>query len=182
MSDAADEFVIDVKLHRIDDLFRSIDPSPLVERDLDNEIEEFIVDWARDAAHRATLRLVIHETSGEPFDAQGVRTSIANYFLYLRDRQTRRIRHLLREGRRALGVGAVFLIACSALGQALSSLVEGPAGATLREGLLIIGWVANWRPVEIFLYDWRPMRAQGQIYQRLADAAIEFRSDRRPAP
>jgi hypothetical protein len=30
-------------------------------------------------------------------------------------------------------------------------------GSLLSEGLLIIGWVALWRPVESFLYDWWPI-------------------------
>ncbi|MFZ5617530.1 MAG: hypothetical protein ACOZAA_09455 [Pseudomonadota bacterium] len=174
MTAESGEFAINVKLHAIGDLFKSIDPSPLVERDIDDEIEDFVVDWARDAAHGARIRLVIREQTGEPFDADGIRASVANYFTYLRNRQDRRIRHLLREGRRALGVGVLFLLVCSALGQALSALIGGPVGATLKEGLLIIGWVANWRPVEIFLYDWRPMHGQLEIYERLAAARIEF--------
>lgn len=178
MAAESGEFAIDVKLHAISDLFKSIDPSPLVERDLDDEIEDFVVDWARDAPRGARIRLVIREEAREPFDAAGIRESVANYFTYLRNRQDRRIRHLLREGRRALGVGVVFLLICSGLGEALSALIGGPVGLMLKEGLLIIGWVANWRPVEIFLYDWRPMRGQLEIYERLAAARIEFNSGR----
>jgi len=37
-----------------------------------------------------------------------------------------------------------------------------------RESLLIGGWVAMWRPLEIFLYDWWPIRAEVRLYDRLA--------------
>lgn len=173
---ASGAYSIDVKLHAIGDLFKSIDPSPLVERDIDDEIEEFIVGWAREAPHGAKLRVVIHLQQAELFDAPKIRTSIANYFAYLSDRQKQRIRRLLHDGRRALAIGLLFLLACSLLGPGLSTIIGGAVGSMLKEGLLIIGWVANWRPVEIFLYDWRPMREQLRIYDRLAAAEIDFAS------
>ena len=52
-----------------------------------------------------------------------------------------------------------------------------PFGEFLSEGLLIIGWVANWRPAEIFLYDWRPMKRQREILDELANMDIHFRID-----
>jgi hypothetical protein len=47
-------------------------------------------------------------------------------------------------------------------------LGEEGLGALLRESLLIGGWVAMWRPMEIFLYDWWPIRAEGKLYDRLS--------------
>jgi hypothetical protein len=41
-------------------------------------------------------------------------------------------------------------------------------GALIRETLVIGGWVAMWRPLEIFLYDWWPIRAERQLYERLS--------------
>jgi hypothetical protein len=35
----------------------------------------------------------------------------------------------------------------------------------IREGFLIGGWVAMWRPLEVFLYDWWPNR-QSQLLRR----------------
>jgi hypothetical protein len=36
------------------------------------------------------------------------------------------------------------------------------------EGMLIIGWVAMWRPLEIFLYEWVPIRRRCHILAKLA--------------
>ncbi len=44
-----------------------------------------------------------------------------------------------------------------------------------REGLIILGWVANWRPLEIFLYEWLPLARQQRLYRRLSEARIEVR-------
>ena len=167
---------IEVSLDTPDALFHAFDPSPLVARDLDDEVEAWIVESARELPHRA-YRLIIHiaEETGTPANHQALAQAIRNYFLYRRDVQARRLRLLMREGRQALALGLGFLILCSGLGFAAMRLVPAPFGGFLNEGLLIIGWVANWRPVEIFLYDWRPMRRQRDIYDALGHMQINIR-------
>jgi hypothetical protein len=41
--------------------------------------------------------------------------------------------------------------------------------------LIIFGWVANWRPTEIFLYEWWPIVRRRNLYRRLSQARIELR-------
>ncbi|MEX0644814.1 MAG: hypothetical protein WD076_05860 [Parvularculaceae bacterium] len=169
---------ISVRLPKIDELFVSFDPSPLVERDIDNAIEEYIVDSAIDAPRGSRFKLTIHlpvdAQSGE--DAVVVAKSVRNYFAYMRDREALRVRRLLREGRSALLVGFLFLAACVAMGQALIAVEKGAFASVIREGLIIIGWVANWRPIEIFLYDWRPLARRRQVYAALAELEVEVKS------
>jgi hypothetical protein len=45
----------------------------------------------------------------------------------------------------------------------------------VSESLLILGWVANWRPVEIFFYGWSPIVRRRTLYRRLAAARVEVR-------
>jgi hypothetical protein len=45
----------------------------------------------------------------------------------------------------------------------------------LREGLIIGGWVAMWRPMEIFLYEWWPLLRKGRLYQKLSRMHVEVR-------
>ena len=40
----------------------------------------------------------------------------------------------------------------------------------MRKSLTLLGWVANWRPIEIFLYDWWPIARRRDLYRRLAAA------------
>lgn len=45
------------------------------------------------------------------------------------------------------------------LAQAVSKLLlKSRLGITLRESLVISGWVALWKPVELLLYDWYHLR------------------------
>ena len=110
----------------------------------------------------------------KPQRTSAPKTSVANYFSFLRDRETRRIRHLMREGREAALVGVAFLAACTVGAQALKSVHGGALFSLLAEGLLIIGWVANWRAVSIFLYEWRPMRRKMKDYDRLASLDVQI--------
>lgn len=45
-------------------------------------------------------------------------------------------------------------------------------GGLLQDGLVIIGWVALWRPAEIFLYDWWPLRGEVVRYGILSRIAV----------
>lgn len=40
-------------------------------------------------------------------------------------------------------------------------------------GLIIIGWVAMWHPIEALLYDWWPIREQRLYFEKIADLDIE---------
>jgi hypothetical protein len=69
------------------------------------------------------------------------------------------------------------LAVCIGLGQVLrTALPESALGRLLAEGITIFGWVANWRPAEILLYDIWAVRRRVNLYRRLADAQIELKS------
>jgi hypothetical protein len=54
-------------------------------------------------------------------------------------------------------------------------LGDNPVARFLTEGLIILGWVANWRPIEIFLYDWWPLTQRRKLFEQLAAAPVEVR-------
>ena len=41
---------------------------------------------------------------------------------------------------------------------ATAVLGSGNVSRFAEESLIILGWAANWKPIEIFLYDWWPWR------------------------
>jgi hypothetical protein len=57
----------------------------------------------------------------------------------------------------------------------LLQLRSGTLPIILREGLIIAGWVAMWRPMEIFLYEWWPLLRKGRLYQKLSRMHVEVR-------
>jgi hypothetical protein len=72
-------------------------------------------------------------------------------------------------------IGVVFLALGVVVGQALERMFgPGRLSAFLHESLLIGGWVVMWRPLEIFLYDWWPIRAEARLLERLAKMPVHL--------
>jgi hypothetical protein len=44
------------------------------------------------------------------------------------------------------------------------------------EGLTIGGWVAMWRPMEIYLYDWWPLRRRGTLLDGLSRVDVDVQA------
>jgi len=165
---------IEINLSRLGQLFNSLDPSPFHERDLDQDAEEYIVGSAEEIARQRPLCLVIHlpaeqlPTPGAP----DLGEAIHHYFEYRETHERRRLRLLFRDGRIALATGLAFLFSCVFLRQVAYSFGHGAPSEILGEGLLIIGWVAMWRPLEIFLYEWVPLRRRCRILAKLSTMPV----------
>ena len=168
---------IEIRIEKIAQLFHSLDPFPFREKDLDNDAEEFIVGWARELPPDKPLRIVVHlpETQASTPEAHELSAALAQYFDYRARVIALDLNELFRVGRRAMAIGLTVLFFSVVTGQTIGSLAPSPIGRVIEESLLIFGWVANWRPIEIFLYDWWPIVRRGNLYQRLSAAHVELR-------
>jgi hypothetical protein len=83
---------------------------------------------------------------------------------------------LFRHGRTSLLIGLTVLAGAIALGDFLANLLKtSRIGEILRESLTIGGWVSMWRPLEVFLYDWWPIRNEARLSDRLAAMPVRVR-------
>jgi hypothetical protein len=170
--------LIQVHVAELKQLFNSIDPSPFRNKDLDPKAEEFIVGWAKDMPRDAPLGLVVDldRPAGLPDEAAVLRDAIHEFFQQRADAFRRRLRELFRVGRTSLLIGLIALAAAIAVGDFLASLMKGSRiGEILRESLTIGGWVSMWRPLEVFLYDWWPIRDEARLSDRLAAMPVRIR-------
>jgi hypothetical protein len=169
--------VVEIRVAELRQLFNAIDPSPFRQRDLDPRAEEFIVDWARDLPVDEPWGLVVHldRPAGRADEAAALREAIHEYFGQRVVAARRRLRELFRRGRISLVIALAFLTASVAVGDAVAGyLGDGRFAEVIREGFLIGGWVAMWRPLEVFLYDWWPIRAEGRLLQRLSTMPVRI--------
>lgn len=179
-TEAAKVEVIEVRVPELSRLFNPMDPSPLYDRDLDVSVEEFIVDWAREAPGNAPLELLVHVSRADPQenDVTLAGDPIHAFFRNRAERTRFRLRALLRNGRTSLTIGIAFLAVVIAIGDLVAWLMHGNRlGEIIAESVMIGGWVAMWRPLEIFLYDWWPLRAEARLYDRLASVPVTLRYD-----
>jgi hypothetical protein len=168
---------IEIRIEEIAQLFHSLDPFPFREKDLDREAEEFIVGWARELPTDKPLRIVVHlpETQASTPEAHELSAALTQYFGYRARVIALDLNELFRVGRRAMAIGLTVLSFSVVTGQTVGSLAPSPIGRVIEESLLIFGWVAHWRPIEIFLYDWWPIVRRRNLYQRLSAARVELR-------
>lgn len=164
---------IEVRLRDAQQLFNSMDPSPFHEKDLDRDAEEFIVSWAKEIPLGEPVALRVHlETGTLDGTPSVIGDAVRNYFTARAEHGRREFRQLMRLGRRSLTIGIVFLGVCIAGAEFIAR--EGLAlSSYVRESLTIAGWVAMWRPMEIYLYDWWPIRRANRNLERLATMDVE---------
>ena len=165
-----DHTLIEIRLKEVRQLFHTLDPAPFREKDLDEAAERYLVEACEEAGARRPLRLIVHLPAAEAAteNARTLPEAVHNYFAY-RARQLRKdLVRLLRHGAVSLGIGITFLVACLALRRALATMPSIPDRSIIDEGLLILGWVAMWRPIEALLYDWWPLARRRAVLNRLA--------------
>lgn len=165
-------------------LFDSLDPAPFRERDLDAKAAEYIVDSAREAPRGAPLALVVQlgREAGAGSATTLLSDAVHEHFGRSAAGKRRELRELFRTGRISLAIGVGFLAVAIALAQYLGERIASEGGAWLvSESLIIGGWVALWRPMEIFLYDWWPIRAEARLFDRLAAMPVDVHFAPSPA-
>jgi hypothetical protein len=174
---AKPDAIIEIRLSRLQQLFNSLDPSPFHDRDLDQDAEDYIVDSADEFPLQTPLSLVVYLPADQlpPVQAPDLTQAIHNYFAYRLREGRRRLRLFFRDGRIALMIGLVFLFLCIAIRQIILAAPAGTMSEILAEGLLIVGWVAMWRPLEIFLYEWWPIRRRCRVFEKLSTIPVSVR-------
>ncbi len=172
---AVDYAQIQLELRNINQLFHSMDPSPFREKDLDLNAEEFIVSWARElpASEQFLLKIHLPDSAALDRNQKEVADAIRNYFNYRAEQYAQRQRDLLRQGWMNMAIGLTFLASCLLLARYLLQFGTGTLVAIAHESLIIGGWVAMWRPMQIFLYDRWPIRRMQTLYRRLGNMVVE---------
>ncbi|WP_368911271.1 hypothetical protein [Taklimakanibacter deserti] len=174
----AEHAAVEVRVDDIAQLFDTLDPYPFPERDLSRDAEDYIVGWARELAAHRPITIAIHypNTPHQEHAFHALKQAMVGFFAARSRSIQRDLNELFRVGRYSLAIGAVSLIACLLLAQLATRLsLDPPLGRLIEESFLILGWVANWRPLEIFLYEWWPLVRNRNLYRRLAEARIEER-------
>jgi hypothetical protein len=164
---------IELRIVKLAELFNSMDPTPFHHRDLDRDAEEFLESWAMEFPHQSHFRIIVHIEEAPPEDPLALVTdAIQNYFEYRAMLSKRALRALLLEGRTSLLIGLGFLSMCLLGADALSAFSDEALPRVFKESLIIGGWVAMWRPMQIFLYEWWPLMRRGRIYRNLGHANV----------
>jgi hypothetical protein len=66
---------------------------------------------------------------------------------------------------------ALFTLAvCLLVAKWVEKIQSGFVSSTLREGIVIFGWVSMWKPLELLLFDWYPVYDRIRLYRDILKA------------
>ncbi len=177
MKKATHTHKIEVKLREVSQLFNSMDPSPFNEKDLDRNAEDFIVSWAQEYPLSENVSLRIH-LDQMPIDEsdKSVQEAVHHYFKYRSDLTHLELRRLFKQGRTSLFIGLSFLAVCILLVNVFLTHKDSSEVwvSILRESLTIAGWVAMWKPMQMYLYDWWPLQKREKVFIKLSKMTVEI--------
>ena len=156
-------------------LFNSLDPSPFWDRDLDPTAAQFIEDEFREKLAAHTWHLDVH-TLEEAGLAADLQAAVEHYYDRLAASTRLRLHENLRVTELALLGGIAIFLACMMARQLLSGVLQG-VPRFLNEGLIVLAWLALWRPTEALVYGWVPLYRKRRLYQRLAGIRVTVRSE-----
>ncbi len=168
---------LDLRVHELAQLFNSMDPTPFHSKALDREAETYIEAWARGLPPKIPLHLTIHlENMPSQEDPTALATeAIDHHFSDKADLVRRDLSDLFWQGRISLLIGLAFVTVCLFVAEVIGQSGTSTAHTIARESLTIVGWVAMWRPMQLFLYEWWPLARRIASYKALARAHVKVR-------
>lgn len=167
---------VELKLKTIKQLFNSLDVSPFIEKELDPKADDYIVSTVKELGVANVSGLIIHlpknQKSKTPI--KDVEEAVHNHFEYKRKQSDKNINEKILEGNRSMTIGMLFLAAMLLLRHYIESMPQVLLTQILAEALLIVGWVAMWKPISNILYDWWPLSKERKVHKKLAKINVEF--------
>ena len=170
---SAPEFAI--RLASIDQLFWDFDAHAVAERTLSGDVRWNLLDeWER-VRDTAPSHLIIYapESDRAETDEHAVRQAI---WASLRKSSgpLRRIDPLSRQERVAAWIGIAVLLICVVASTAIDQATDNVFIQGLSQGILLVGWVALWRPAERFVVEVMPHVVNRRRFAEFADIEVRF--------
>jgi len=164
-----------LELHDVDQLL--IAPCSVFhgKRMLSPDAEELIIEEATKVSSNDHIHLKIELGKDETGRTDEITTAIHQHFIYRRKKSERQVKKVFQLGWQSLLISIVFLgLLVSFTSLIVRLLPEGGLSITFREILIILGWVALWRPADLLLYEWRPFRREINLFRKLEQCKVEI--------
>ena len=165
---------IEIRIRSLAQLFDALDPAPLQKRALDRSAASYILGCAGKHPPTEPLRLLVHFPGSRRAQETDATDAIHEHFRRAHAQGDRNFRRRLRIGAFTLAVASGVLAGSFWLRSLLRNVEGSTLAQGLGEGLLILGWVVMWRPVEILLFEHWESHLDHAMVERLASIPVEF--------
>lgn len=171
--------LIDIRLRDPAQLFESLDPSPFRDKALDRDAEAYLIECAGELPGGEPFGLRLHGAPALAEHLDAIAAGLHQHFSLAHAQARRRHRRRARIARLAILFGIGVLGGALLLRQLISNW-GGTGGEVLAEGLLILAWVALWRPAEMLIFDSWEQRDELRLLRDLAHAPVVLAIDPEP--
>jgi hypothetical protein len=164
-----------IRVSSVDQLFWEFDARPVADRTLRSEARWALMDeWERVRESEPSSLIIYAPVSERPdTDEDAVRTSIQRS-LRAASGPLRRIEPLSRQEKVAARIGIVVLFLSIVVSTAIDRVSEDVILEGLSQGILVVGWVALWRPAERFVVEVVPHAFNRRRIAEFADIDVRF--------
>jgi len=167
--------VIELAVPDYHHLFDDRDPAKFRKRDLDDDAAEYLVSSVQEITTSKLKKIKIYfDEESCANDQKMVRESIHNFFTFETQMMDLKISSNLKQGFKFLVIGLSFLASSILLTLILKSYSDSFLSLFFKEGFSLLGWVAMWRPLNVFLYDLIPLKDLRSVYNKLSGVEIDF--------
>lgn len=162
-----------LQISSINELLRS-SVSSYAKRMLKSDAEEFIVEEASNLSCKSVINIKINIPLSEFKHKDELANAIHSHFYYRKVQLQKKYNSIFRYGWRKLFLALGLLAVIFSLTEIALHLIPGNKVVQfIRESFIILGWVALWRPLEMLLYDWFPVKKNLNLYNRLEQSNVE---------
>jgi hypothetical protein len=163
---------IAMRVDRLAQLYDALDPAPFHEKSLNADVEAYLLDCAGEMPLSQPLALALSGPDAIGSEISSIAAAVHAHFRYLLAQARRQWLWKSRIAKGATAAGALVLVATVVLRGLLE--IATPAAGALTEGLLVLGWVALWRPIEHLVFDQFDHRARCGLLAKLSRMPLRF--------
>jgi hypothetical protein len=164
-----------IRLNSIDQLFWEFDSQPVAERSVTGDVRWYLLDAWELVRHTEPSHLTIYAPASERegTDEKAVQKAI-HRTLRSASGPLRRVDPLSRQEKVAASIGVAVLLLTIAISSALDHLSDEIVIESISQAIVVVGWVAVWRPAERFVVEVLPHIFNRRRFAEFADIDVRF--------
>ena len=164
---------IQLQLPDINELLR-LPVSLYNKRTLETDAEEYIVEEAEALPPKAAINIKVHLALSEVKHKDDIAPAIRRHFRYRKEQSQKEYKGIFKYGWRILFIAMGLLALIFAITEiAFYYMPDNKLVLFIHESFIILSWVALWRPLELLLYEWYPVKTDINLYSRLENSNVQ---------
>ena len=164
---------INILVMNISELLR-LPVSPYRKRSLKTDAEKYIVEEAEALPRKREIIMKINLALSDVKYRDDVAPAIQRHFCYRREQSQKKFKRVFHYGWRMLLIALGLLAVIFSLTEiAVRFMPDNRIVQFIRESFIILGWVVLWRPMDLLLYDWYPIKQNINLFDRLEHSKVQ---------